>query len=204
MTELESEGQGSNEGSNSGWQLWPETQFFLRRTVKVRVLSISPSPLSSSEPSISFSIRTESTAVFCFKLWAECTCLRFPDTYNPIEDGESRYWAGNQTRGSHFFLLSLHFCCPKQNKGNQCNRGNPAQTSTPPNSQPCAWRWAPNEDDQKSVNSLLTLCSLQDLLPYFLNLSFDPFLCTKTSALPIRTWDYYNYANPRRSINILK
>ena len=29
MTELDSEGQGSNEVSNSGWQLWPETQFFL-------------------------------------------------------------------------------------------------------------------------------------------------------------------------------
>lgn len=137
-------------------------------TVKVRVLSISPSPLSSSEPSICFSARTESTAVFCFKLWAECTCLRFPDTYNPVEDGECPYWGGNQMRGSHLFFLSLHSCCPKQNKGNQCNRGNPAQTSTPPNSQPCAWRWAPNEDDQKAVNSLLTLCSVRDLLPYFL------------------------------------
>ena len=28
MTELESEGQSSKEGSNSDWQLWPETQFF--------------------------------------------------------------------------------------------------------------------------------------------------------------------------------
>lgn len=98
---------------------------------------------------------------------------------------------------------SSPFLLEKHNRGKLRSRWEIEHTLPPHILSLSVRKWVLNGNDPKSVNSLLTLLNVQDLLPYFLNLTLIPSGIWN-SALPIRTWDHYREANPRSSTNILE